>query len=167
MFRIRHCFVLLSLFIPLHAFASFPDSIPPEGQKKIIVDPKIHRWAAYNEDGILVKTGMATAGGNYCRDIGKSCRTKVGKFRIQSLGDKGCKSRKFPLPRGGAPMPYCMFFHGGQALHGSNQVVNANVSHGCVRLQVKDARWIRFNFAEEPSRLNEGLGTIVIIRPYS
>jgi len=157
---------LLSILIPIYAYASFPSSIPPEGQKQIIVDPQTHMWAAYDEDGYLVKKGMATAGSNYCRDLGRSCRTKVGTFRIESLGDADCKSHRFPLPRGGAPMPYCMFFHNGQALHGSNAVVPANASHGCVRLHVKDARWIRFHFAEEPTANNEGLGTIVIIKPY-
>jgi len=164
---IRAFFLVLYFLIPYHAYAGFSPTIPPQGQKQIIVDPSIHKWAAYNEDGKLVKTGVATAGSNYCRDLGKPCRTKVGKFRIQSLGDAGCKSRTFPLGRGGAPMPYCMYFHGGQALHGSNEVVYGNISHGCVRLHVKDARWIRFNFAEEPNSNNEGLGTIVIIKPYS
>jgi len=55
-------------------------------------------------------------------------------------------------------MPYCMFFNGKQGLHGSNQVVRGNVSHGCVRLHVGDAKWIRFNFAT--------IGTKVIVKPY-
>ncbi len=164
--RIWNCIALLCLMMPFYSFASFPDKIEPEGQKQIIVDPRIHKWAAYDEDGKLVKTGMATCGSGYCRDLHRSCRTKVGTFRIQSLGDAGCKSHKFPLPRGGAPMPYCMFFNNGQALHGSNAVVPANASHGCVRLHVKDAKWMRFHFAEEPTSNNEGLGTLVIIKPY-
>lgn len=162
----RICFVLLFLLIPYYSYASLPSSISPEGQKKIIVDPRIHMWGAYNEDGKLVKSGMATAGSDYCRDLHHSCRTKTGFFRIYSLGEAGCISHKFPLPHGGAHMPYCMFFNGGQALHGSNEVVRANVSHGCVRLHVKDAKWIRYNFAEEPNSNNEGLGTIVVIKPY-
>lgn len=157
---------LLFLVIPFFTHAGLPDSVYPYGEKRIIVDPRSHKWAAYDEDGKLVKTGMATTGSHYCRDIGKPCRTTVGTFRIDSLGEAGCKSRKFPLPRGGAPMPYCMFFNGGQALHGSNAVVPANASHGCVRLHVKDARWIRFNFAEEPNSSNEWMGTLVTIQPY-
>lgn len=166
MFNNRSCFVLLILLIPFCAYGSFPSTIPAEGQKKIIVDPNIHMWGAYNEDGKLVKTGMATAGKNYCRDIGRPCRTKIGTFRIYSLGESGCYSHKFPVGRGGAPMPYCMFFNNGQALHGSHQVVAGNISHGCVRLRVKDAKWLRYNFAEEPTRRNEKLGTLVIIKPY-
>ena len=166
MYSKRNYLALLCLLIPFSSHASFPSSIPPEGQKKIVVDPQTHRWAAYDEDGRLVKSGMATAGSSYCRDLHRPCRTKVGTFRIESLGDADCKSHKFPVGRGGAPMPYCMYFNGGQALHGSNEVVNGNISHGCVRLHVKDARWIRFNFAEEPNSNNEGLGTLVIIKPY-
>lgn len=162
----QDCLLFLFLFLPLYSYAKFPSSISPQGQKEIIVDPQIHKWAAYDEDGKLVKTGIATAGSNYCRDLHRSCRTKVGTFRIESLGDAGCKSHRFPLPRGGAPMPYCMYFNNGQALHGSNEVVQGNVSHGCVRLHVKDAKWLRFNFAEEPNSNNEGLGTIVIIKSY-
>ena len=153
------------LFFPMLSLA-LPSSITPLGEKQIIIDPRTHKWGAYDEDGQLVKSGMATAGGNYCPDIGKSCRTRVGYFRIDSLGDASCKSRKFPLPRGGAPMPYCMFFNNGQALHGSNAVFAGNGSHGCVRLHVQDARWLRFNFAEEPTKRNEGLGTLVIIKSY-
>lgn len=168
MYSIRGCLAFLSfLLMPIYAYASLPPSIPAQGQKEIIVDPRIHMWGAYDEDGHLVKSGMATAGSNYCRDLHRPCRTKIGVFRIYSLGESSCKSHKFPLPRGGAPMPYCMYFNGGQALHGSNEVVRANVSHGCVRLHVKDAKWIRFNFAEEPNSNNEGLGTIVIIKPYN
>jgi hypothetical protein len=163
----RNCLAWLFLLIPLHSYASLPSSITPEGHKKIIVDPRVHMWGAYNEDGHLVKSGAATCGSGYCRDLGRSCRTKVGTFRIYSLGSAGCYSHKFPVGRGGAPMPYCMYFNEGQALHGSYQVVRANVSHGCVRLHVKDAKWLRFNFAEEPTSRNERLGTIVVIKPYN
>ncbi|MHB1947799.1 MAG: L,D-transpeptidase [Gammaproteobacteria bacterium] len=162
----RLYFALLLLLIPFCAYGSFPSSIQAEGQKKIIVDPNIHMWAAYDEDGKLVKSGLATAGNSYCRDIHRSCRTKSGTFRIYSLGESDCRSHKFPVGRGGAPMPYCMFFNHGQALHGSHEVVHGNISHGCVRLRVKDARWLRYNFAEEPTSRNESLGTIVIVKPY-
>lgn len=145
---------------------SLPSQINPPGEKVIIVDPKIHAWGAYNSEGSLMRTGMATTGADWCRDIGRRCHTRTGTFRIYSLGSAGCRSHKFPLPRGGAPMPYCMFFNGGQALHGSYEVVYANASHGCVRLHVEDAKWIRFNFAESPNADNDYQGTKVIVRPY-
>lgn len=162
----KYGLALLFLLIPFYTYASFPSSIPPEGRKKIIVDPQIHMWAAYDEDGKLVKSGLATAGRDFCPDIGRPCRTKIGTFRIFSLGESNCKSRTFPVGKGGAPMPYCMYFHNGMALHGSHEVVPGNISHGCVRLRVKDARWLRYNFAEEPTANNEQLGTIVVIKPY-
>lgn len=157
---------LAFLFIPIISYASLPESIPAEGHKQIIVDPKQHKWGAYDEDGNLVRSGTATTGANYCRDVGRSCRTSVGTFRIKSLGSASCKSRKFPLPDGGAPMPYCMFFHNGEAFHGSNHVVRANRSHGCVRMHKKDAKWLRYNFAEEPTLANERMGTLVVVKPY-
>lgn len=132
--------------------------IPPPGEKVIIVDPNAHVFGAYSPDGKLLRSGMATAGSNYCRDLHRRCHTRSGTFRIYTLGSSGCISHKFPMPRGGAPMPYCMYFNGGQALHGSYEVVAGNISHGCVRLHVDDARWIRFNFAN--------IGTKVIIRSY-
>lgn len=156
----------LSSYSKSHRYGGLPSHIQPLGEKVIIVDPNVHRWGAYTADGDLIKSGVATAGSDYCRDLHRRCHTKSGSFRIYSLGSSSCRSHKFPLPRGGAPMPYCMFFNGGQALHGSNEVVNGNVSHGCVRLHVDDARWIRFNFADGPSSGNNYHGTRVIVRPY-
>ncbi len=136
------------------------------GEKVIVIDPNKHTWTAYSASGEELRSGMATAGNHWCRDIKRSCKTKAGTFRIYSLGNRSCKSSKFPVGKGGAPMPYCMFFNGGQALHGSYEVVPRNVSHGCVRLHVEDAEWIRFNFAERPSASNNYRGTKVIVRPY-
>ncbi|MDR3491688.1 MAG: L,D-transpeptidase [Gammaproteobacteria bacterium] len=137
-----------------------PQSINTNGRKTILIDPNVHAWGAYGADGRLVRAGIATAGGNWCPDIGRSCRTASGTFSIQSLGGPECKSSLYPRPNGGAPMPYCMFFHGSQGLHGSVPVavVEDNVSHGCVRTQISDAEWIRYNFAN--------VGTRVIVRPY-
>lgn len=135
-----------------------PTHIVPPGEKVIVVNPRKHAFGAYDAKGNLVRTGLATAGGSWCRDIHKPCRTTMGIFRIKSLGDSDCISSKFPVGEGGAPMPYCMFFNGGQGIHGSYQVVDANVSHGCVRVHVEDAEWLRYNFAN--------VGTKVVIMPY-
>ena len=130
------------------------------GEKTVVVDPRVHVWGAYSSDGNLVRAGIASAGSNWCGDLGHPCHTRVGTFRVYSMGGPGCKSHIFPIPRGGAPMPYCMFFHGGQALHGVPpfEVGEGNFSHGCVRLQVGDAEWLRYNFVN--------VGTRVIVRPY-
>jgi lipoprotein-anchoring transpeptidase ErfK/SrfK len=125
--------------------------------KVVVIDPSVHAWGAY-ENGELVRAGLATAGSSWCPDIGRPCRTKIGHFRVNSLGSAECKSSKYPIPKGGAPMPYCMFFNGNQGMHGSNEVVEANISHGCVRMHTADAEWLRFNFVK--------VGTPVIVRPY-
>ena len=148
-------------------YAPFPRQIDPPNEKLIIIDPNKHAWGAYDPEGALVRWGPATGGAGWCRDIGRSCRTKSGAFRIYSLGSSNCVSSKFPVPDGGAPMPYCMFFNGGQALHGSpGGVVRDNASHGCVRLYVSDAEWLRYDFVEGPNAYNGYRGTKVIVRPY-
>lgn len=133
-----------------------PSTIASRG-KVIVVDPRVHVWGAY-ADGNLVKAGLTTAGGDWCADIKRPCHTTPGTFRISSLGGPGCKSSRYPLGKGGAPMPYCMFFNGNQSLHGSAEVIEANVSHGCVRLEVNDAAWIRYQFAN--------IGTQVVVKRY-
>jgi lipoprotein-anchoring transpeptidase ErfK/SrfK len=135
-----------------------PKQIETGGEKVIVIDPHVHAWGAYNANGQLIRSGLATAGARWCEDIGRPCRTKTGVFRIASLGDRHCVSNKFPLGEGGAPMPYCMYFNGGQAIHGSNQLAAANLSHGCVRISVQEAQWLRFDFART--------GTKVIVKPY-
>ena len=145
---------------------SMSSQIASPGEKVIIIDPRIHAFGAYDANGNLLRSGMATAGNSWCRDIHRPCRTRSGSFRIYTLGGPGCKSHRYPLPHGGAPMPYCMFFNGNQGLHGSYEVVYGNISHGCVRLHVDDARWLRFDFVEGPNGSNGYRGTRVIVRPY-
>lgn len=135
-----------------------PQNIAAPGEREIIVNPRTHVWGAYTESGKLIRAGLATAGARWCNDIGRSCRTKTGVFRIFSLGDSDCVSSLYPVGEGGAPMPYCMFFNGGQGLHGSDHLAEANLSHGCVRISVNDAEWLRYNFAQR--------GTKVVIKPY-
>lgn len=146
---------------PTPNYASrLPSYINTNGQKMIVVDPRVHVFGAYDANGNLVKAGLATAGASYCPDIKRACKTKAGTFRVQSLGSAGCKSSIYPLPNGGAPMPYCMFFNKNQGLHGSaaRNVIEGNVSHGCVRLRVQDAEWLRYNFVS--------VGTKVVVKPY-
>lgn len=144
--------------IPFTPAYSFDEKRGGTGANVLIFDPKILSWGAYDPDGNLVRTGRASGGRGYCRDIGKPCRTPVGTFSVHSKGGAECVSSKFPIGEGGAPMPYCMFFRGGYALHGSYDVPNYNASHGCVRLKPVDAQWLSANFIH--------IGTTVIVRPY-
>jgi hypothetical protein len=139
--------------------SSLPSSIS-SNEKTILIDPNSHAWGAYR-DGNLVKGGIATVGADYCEDVGRPCRTKVGTFRIYSMGGAECVSRTYPVGEGGALMPYCMFFSGGQSLHGTpdQMMVARNMSHGCVRMRIPSAEWIRYNFAT--------VGTKVVVLPYN
>lgn len=58
-------------------------------------------------------------------------RTPNGVYRPQRL-EKFWRSRKYGM----APMPHSIFFHGGYAIHGTNEVsrLGRTASHGCIRL---------------------------------
>lgn len=123
-----------------------------------IFNPRTHSYSAINDDGKVVKTGRASGGSSWCPDIKRSCRTPVGVYQLWSKGGPGCKSSRYPKPRGGAPMPYCMFFSKYYAVHGSNDVPKHNASHGCVRVTPSDAKWLSQNFMR--------VGTKVVVKPY-
>ncbi len=138
--------------------APLSQKIDSSGSKKIIVDLKQLAWGAYDSNGELLNWGPVSAGKGWCPDIQMKCRTPTGEFTIERKGGASCKSGKFPIPDGGAPTPYCMFFKGGYALHGSYDVPGYHASHGCVRLLVEDAKWLNQQFVE--------IGTKVTILPY-
>ena len=127
-------------------YSPLPTQIDAPGEKTIIVSLKVLAWGAYNANGQLLNWGPASGGQGYCPDIHRGCHTVTGKFAVYHKEGRGCFSRKFPVGRGGAPMPYCMFFHGGFALHGSYIVPGYNASHGCVRMFVNDAQWLNQEF---------------------
>jgi lipoprotein-anchoring transpeptidase ErfK/SrfK len=43
-----------------------------------------------------------------------------------------------------APMPYSIFFHGGYAIHATGEIerLGSPASHGCIRLELRNARWL-------------------------
>lgn len=148
-------------------FSPFPLNIDSPGERLVIVDPMRLAWGAYDTDGRLVRWGPASSGSDYCRDLDEPCQTRPGSFRIYSLGSSDCISHKFPLPDGGAPMPYCMYFNNGQALHGEpDGLPGYNASHGCVRLYVNDAEWLRYDFVEDANESNDYRGTKIIVGSY-
>lgn len=151
------CFFILLCSSVTNLYA-LPSLISAPGEKVIVFDPREHAWGAYLPDGRLLRQGLASGGKDWCKDMHQPCHTHVGSFRIRSLGSAKCVSPSFPVPKGGSPMPYCMYYSREQALHGSYNVVSGNISHGCIRVHVNDAKWIRNNFAE--------LGTLVVVRPY-
>jgi len=130
--------------LDLMDIAPFPRYIAPGPFSKILVNQRKLAWGAYDAGGKLVKWGPISAGKRYCRDINKSCRTPFGKFVAFRKEGSRCESTAFPVGSGGAPMPYCIFFNKGIALHGSPRVPGYNDSHGCVRLFKEDARWLNY-----------------------
>lgn len=136
----------------------FPRKRKATGRRVFIFSPKLRAWAAYDANGRLVRTGRASGGKHYCPDVGRSCRTPRGVFRIQSKRGPHCRSSRYPVGKGGAPMPYCMFFSRYYAIHGSPNVPRHNASHGCIRVLPSAARWLSQNFIR--------IGTTVIVRSY-
>ncbi|WP_042239187.1 L,D-transpeptidase [Legionella oakridgensis] len=122
-----------------------------------IYNPKTLRWSAV-KNGKVIRTGKGSGGSHYCRDIKRSCRTPSGTYRIISKRGAGCRSTRYPVGKGGAPMPYCMFFSKYYAIHGSPDVPNHNASHGCIRVKPNDARWLNQNFMN--------IGSKVIVKSY-
>jgi len=135
----------------------FSYHIASPGRRLVLVDPKRLAWGAYSSDGTLVNWGPISGGRGYCPDIRSGCKTPSGTFSVYSKRGADCFSTKFPIGEGGAPMPYCMFFKGGYAMHGG-YVPGFNASHGCIRLFTEDARWLNQEFVST--------GTKVIVYHY-
>jgi len=138
----------------------FPLTRIATGNKVFIFDPNYTAWAVYDAEGKRVNTGKASGGKLYCPDVARRCTTISGTFKIISKRGPDCISSKYPLEtHGGAPMPYCMFFHAnGYGVHGSYDVPDHNASHGCIRVTPIAAKWLNQSFITP--------GTTVIIYPY-
>lgn len=153
----------------IYDHSPFPRHIDSVVEKTIYVSQIKLAWGAYDESGELLWWGPISTGANTCSDVSGSCQTPGGKFRIMRKQGIDCVSTTFPQHfdgiSGGAPMPYCMHFFRGYALHGSKNVPGYRASHGCVRLFPEDARWLNEEFIDLPY---SGLkGTQVIIEPTS
>jgi L,D-transpeptidase ErfK/SrfK len=147
-------------YTSLNDISPFHLRIESSGQKQVLVDLRQLAWGAYDESGRLVRWGPASGGKSYCADVGRGCRTVLGEHAFYRKGSAHCASSKYPLGKGGAPMPYCMFFKGGFAIHGSAEVPGYNASHGCVRVFTEDARWLNKEFISLKQT------TKVVVLPY-
>ena len=126
----------------------FPPHKDTHGKKLIYVSIHQQAFGAYNEKGDLIHWGPISAGRDYCPDVARSCKTATGNYRIFRKQGEDCESSKFPVEtNGGAPMPYCMHYYKGFALHGST-LPGYNGSHGCIRLFFDDAEWLNKDFAD-------------------
>lgn len=139
--------------IDIMALSPFPDYITPPGTKLIIVNLALQAFGAYDQNGYLTLWGPVSGGKSWCGDVGAPCETMTGSFVMIRKQGPECESTVFPLNAGGgAPMPYCMHFYRGFALHGST-LPGYPASHGCVRMYFEDAKWLNHNFAEIGTRV--------------
>ncbi|MEO5341865.1 MAG: L,D-transpeptidase [Gammaproteobacteria bacterium SHHR-1] len=136
--------------LDLDDIAPFPQAIEAPQRSTLVVDQKKLAWGAYSPEGRLLKWGPMSGGKKWCADIKEKCHTPAGKYTVFRKEGADCKSSSFPVdkPGGGAPMPYCVFFNGGIAFHGSDSLPGYNASHGCVRMYTEDARWLNTRFIE-------------------
>jgi L,D-transpeptidase ErfK/SrfK len=127
----------------------FPRQLDEDTKRKqVIVDLSDQAFAAYDASGQLVHWGPISGGKGFCSDTMEYCRTVTGSFSVTRKQGPECVSSKFPLETdGGAPMPYCMHFFRGFAMHGA-ALPGRHASHGCVRLFQSDAAWLNKNFAK-------------------
>jgi hypothetical protein len=151
--------------LTIYDVAPFPIKLEGETEKQVIIDQEKLAWGAYDAEGNLVSWGPISSGRDKCSDSNKSCRTLAGIFRVFSKENVHCSSDIFPIGKGGAKMPYCMYFHKGFALHGSTDIPGQRASHGCVRMFINDAKWLNEQFVDLSSERNNFMGTKVTVRP--
>lgn len=144
----------------------FPRSNNLVHDNLILVDQKQLAWAAYNKTGQLLRWGPISAGTDRCFESAKGCLTPVGTFYVNRKQGKDCVSKSLPQTysgeKGGASMPYCMYFHQGFALHGSSSLPGFHASHGCIRLFIEDSKWLNERFVQPTS--SKGLGTKIVVK---
>lgn len=150
--------------LTIYDVAPFPRYIDPAGEKLILISQQHLAWAAYSPEGELIWWGPISSGKDLCGDVKGTCRTPGGSYRIIRKQGSTCRSTQFPARRGragGAPMPYCMHYFRGYALHGFPIVPGERASHGCIRLFVEDARWLNEHFINTPKRGKGGTRVIL------
>jgi len=142
--------------IDFKSWSPLPMHYNTGGKALVYVDLNKFAFGAYDQSGDLVRWGPATGGKAWCSDLHASCKTVTGVFHVERIGNASCRSHTYPMAtHGGAPMPYCMFFHDGFAIHGSTLSGFTNRSRGCVRVFDGDAEWLNEHFLK--------LGTEVIV----
>lgn len=135
-------------------FSPFALRIKADGHRHLMINLKQFAFAAYDRNGELVRWGPASGGSAKCPLSNKSCASVLGNFKIYRMHGADCYSRTYPLiAKGGAPMPYCMFYHKGYAIHASTLPGFYNHSRGCIRLFYDDAKWLNQDFVRIGTRV--------------
>lgn len=102
-----------------------------EREAKFLVYLDEQVMGVYNDDGKL-RNWYAISSGR------KGHSTPTGFFRI-SRKDKDHRSKTYPKPDGGTPMPYALNFYADYWIH-AGKLPGRPDSHGCIRLMEDDAR---------------------------
>jgi len=104
--------------------------VPAEAANKIVaqIDISEQRMNVLVDGRPTFEWKVSTAGKGYV--------TPTGSFKPTRMHEMWY-SRKYD----NAPMPHSVFFHGGYAVHATNQVkrLGQPASHGCIRLHPNDA----------------------------
>lgn len=143
--------------LTLMDLSPFPRHVNTSGENLLYIDLDKYAFGAYDNNGNLVFWGPASGGADYCPEMHGPCRSATGLYRIYRKQGADCTSSEYPVATiGGAPMPYCMHYYRGYAIHGSTLTGFANRGRGCIRLFYDDAKWLNQNFID--------VGTKVIVK---
>lgn len=129
----------------------FVFAAPASSQAGVVarIDLSQQRMNVYVNGARRYSWAVSTGAGRY--------RTPIGSFRPTLL-----KRMHYSTVYNYAPMPYSVFFYGGYAVHGTNQVsrLGRPASHGCVRLHPSNAARL-FSLIKRYGRSQ----TRIVIRP--
>lgn len=137
--------------------------LPLQTSKKtfVLVSPSHYAWGLF-KDRQLVRWGPAVCGGNFCQDVGRSCRSPTGTFSIKEVAGPDRRSGSYPkleaAEGNGALMPYFMrITEYGVGLH-ARYIRGRHETHGCIGMFYDDAKWLNEEYA------SKGGGRVIVAR---
>ncbi len=109
------------------------------------IDLSKQQMKVYQNGGLRHTWKISTARRGYVTPTGNYKPTRMHKMWY---------SRKYHM----SPMPHSIFFKGGYAVHGTNEIKSLGnpASHGCVRLHPDNARTL-FKMVERAGRSNAAI----------
>jgi lipoprotein-anchoring transpeptidase ErfK/SrfK len=130
------CIIIAAGLLPASAFAA---------QLEARIDLSDQKMRIYQNGLLRHSWKISTARRGY--------RTPTGSYKPTRM-HKMWYSRKYHM----SPMPHSIFFKGGYAVHGTNEIKNLGrpASHGCVRLHPDNARTL-FKMVERVGRANAAI----------
>ena len=131
--RLLALVIAAAIFVPANASAA---------RLEAWIDISDQRMKVYKNGLLRHSWKISTARRGY--------RTPTGTYKPTRM-HKMWHSRKYNM----SPMPHSIFFHGGYAVHGTNEIKSLGrpASHGCVRLHPDNARTL-FRMVEQVGRAN-------------